>query len=113
MNEYQDQIIKFDLFDERPETVLIDLAFVDKVLGLVGESGEVADKVKKLIRDKKGKISAKDQIELAKELGDILWYVATTARYLGLTLEDVATANIAKLESRFDHGQLRGSGDNR
>lgn len=112
-NEYQEKIIKFDLFDNRTETVQIDMAFLDKVLGLSGESGEVADKVKKLIRDKNGEISAADRADLALELGDLLWYLATCARYLGLTLEDVAAGNLSKLESRLERGKIGGSGDNR
>ncbi|GAB2028025.1 nucleoside triphosphate pyrophosphohydrolase family protein [Lactovum odontotermitis] len=113
LNEYQEKIIKFDLFDNRTETVQIDMAFLDKVLGLAGESGEVADKVKKLIRDRDGKISAEEQKALALELGDLLWYLATCARYLGLTLEDVAAGNLSKLESRLERGKIVGSGDNR
>ena len=77
-------------------------------LGLTGESGEVADKVKKLLRD--GKM---DWLELGKELGDVLFYVAQIAKCCGLTLEEVAQMNIDKLQSRKSRGKISGSGDNR
>lgn len=83
------------------------------VLGLNGEAGEAAEKVKKIIRDKGGKISDEDRKELAKELGDVLWYLAVFAHDLGFTLEDVAQNNLDKLKSRKDRGVLTGSGDNR
>jgi NTP pyrophosphatase (non-canonical NTP hydrolase) len=83
------------------------------VLGLVGESGEIAEKIKKLIRDKDSDESQIDVDDMAKEIGDVLWYCATLATYLGISLEDIATKNIAKLASRQERGVLGGSGDNR
>ena len=83
------------------------------VLGLVGESGEVAEKFKKWIRDLDSDESRIDRADIAKELGDVLWYVAVLADYLDLALDDIATANLAKLASRQDRGVLSGSGDNR
>ena len=82
-------------------------------LGLCGESGEVADKVKKVIRDRQGHFDAdtRDAIEL--ELGDVLWYVAQLASELGLSLDAIAEANLAKLASRSARGRISGSGDNR
>jgi NTP pyrophosphatase (non-canonical NTP hydrolase) len=82
-------------------------------LGISGESGEVAEKLKKIIRDKDSKISDEDKQELAKEVGDVLWYLAVFANQLGVTLEDIAQANLAKLQSRKQRGVLGGSGDNR
>lgn len=83
------------------------------VLGLNGEAGEAAEKVKKIIRDKQGHISDEDRKELAKELGDVLWYLAVFAHDLGFSLEDVAQHNLDKLKSRQARGVLTGSGDNR
>ena len=87
--------------------------FVYPVLGLVGESGEVAEKIKKILRDKNGKIGTQEKTEIGKELGDVLWYLAQVATELGLSLEEVAQVNLAKLASRQERGELRGSGDNR
>lgn len=84
-----------------------------QVLGLAGESGEVLEKFKKLLRDKGGIISEEDKKEIVKELGDILWYVNAVAYLLGYNLEQVASANIEKLASRKQRGTLHGNGDNR
>ncbi|MBU2667430.1 nucleoside triphosphate pyrophosphohydrolase family protein [Actinoplanes bogorensis] len=83
------------------------------VLGLVGESGEVAEKFKKWVRDLDSDESRIDRAGVAKELGDVLWYLAVLADYLDLSLDDIATANLAKLADRQSRGQLGGSGDNR
>ena len=83
------------------------------VLGLNGEAGEVAEKLKKIIRDKQGVVSADDKVELAKELGDVLWYIAVFANDLGVSLDDIAAQNLAKLSSRKDRGVIGGNGDNR
>ena len=84
-----------------------------QILGLVGESGEVMEKFKKLIRDRQGKITDADRAEIIKELGDVLWYVNSVAHLLGSSLEEVARLNNDKLASRQQRGQLHGSGDNR
>ena len=83
------------------------------VLGLNGEAGEVAEKLKKIIRDKNSVVSEEDKQEMAKELGDVLWYLAVFAHDLGVPLDEIAAANLAKLKSRKDRGMLGGSGDNR
>lgn len=83
------------------------------VLGMNGEAGEVAEKVKKIIRDKDGEISDEDKQELAKEIGDVLWYLAVFAEHLNADLEDIARQNLEKLQSRQKRGVLGGSGDNR
>jgi len=95
-DEYQKQAILTDSFDGK--TVDIDShAFISKLLGLVGESGEVAEKFKKIFRDKGGKITSADIEEISKELGDVLWYTSAMACYLGLSLEDIANNNLTKV----------------
>jgi NTP pyrophosphatase (non-canonical NTP hydrolase) len=83
------------------------------VLGINGEAGEVAEKVKKIIRDKGSVVSGEDKIELAKELGDVLWYLAVFAHDLGVSFDEIAEQNLAKLRSRQSRGVLGGDGDNR
>lgn len=95
------------------DVVDISPKLMAQILGLVGESGEVAEKFKKIIRDKKGVVSAEDRAEIAKELGDILWYVNSVAHLLEISLEDVAQKNLDKLASRQQRGNIHGSGDNR
>jgi len=83
------------------------------VLGLVGEAGEIAEKVKKTVRDNDSDFSTFDVDDLKKELGDILWYIATLSDYFDIKLDDIATKNIEKLASRQARGTLTGSGDDR
>ena len=87
--------------------------FVYPTLGIAGESGEVAEKIKKIIRDDKGKVTREKREELSKEIGDILWYIAQLATELGLSLDSIAKENIKKLSSRMKRGKIHGSGDNR
>lgn len=87
--------------------------FIYPTLGLSGESGEVAEKIKKVVRDKKGKMDEITRQEVGKELGDVLWYVSQLASELKLSLEQVAKNNIDKLYSRQKRNKLSGSGDNR
>ncbi|MBJ7329473.1 MAG: nucleoside triphosphate pyrophosphohydrolase family protein [Solirubrobacteraceae bacterium] len=82
-------------------------------LGLCGEAGEVAEKVKKMLRDDAGVLSDERRAAISKELGDVLWYVAQVATEAGLDLEAIAGANLAKLRSRQERGVLTGSGDDR
>lgn len=91
----------------------INATLLAQVFGLVGESGEVAEKFKKLIRDKNGQISEEDKAEILKELGDILWYVNAVSHLLGSSLNEVASNNLAKVLSRKERGMTTGSGDNR
>lgn len=82
-------------------------------LGLAGEAGEVAEKVKKLMRDHNGQLTPDRRDALKKELGDVLWYVAALCSELGLGMGEVAELNIEKLRDRKDRGRLHGDGDNR
>ncbi len=83
------------------------------LLGLCGEAGEIAEKAKKIIRDKDSDFSQLDVADLTKELGDVLWHVAVVADYFDVDLETVGDTNIKKLASRLERGTISGSGDNR
>lgn len=82
-------------------------------LGLASEAGEVAGKIKKIIRDENGQLTENSINSLISELGDVLWYLAQLANLTQTNLEEIATANINKLESRHVRNALHGSGDNR
>jgi NTP pyrophosphatase (non-canonical NTP hydrolase) len=82
-------------------------------LGLCGEAGEVAEKVKKTIRDDGGVLGYERRAALSRELGDVLWYLSQLATEAGLDLEAIAAENLDKLFSRQERGVLRGSGDDR
>ena len=86
---------------------------MQQVLGLGDESGEVLAIFKKWIRDNNADPALLDTKNVAKELGDILWYIAVVAEDLGLSFDDIAAGNIEKLRSRQERGTLKGSGDNR
>lgn len=83
------------------------------VLGLVGEAGEIAEKMKKWIRDQESDESKLDINDLQKELGDVLWYTAVLAHYFDIPLGETASKNIAKLADRQARGVIKGAGDNR
>ena len=82
-------------------------------LGLVGEAGEVAEKVKKVIRDKNGIFDEESKKSIKKELGDVLWYLSNLCNEFGFSLDDVALQNIEKLRLRSARGKISGSGDDR
>lgn len=84
-----------------------------RVLGLVGESGEIADKLKKWYRDDKADPSKLDKKAIASEVGDTLWYIATLADFLGYKLSEIAEENAKKLQDRSTRGVISGSGDKR
>ena len=77
------------------------------------EAGEVAGKVKKIFRDRAGEISDADRESLKQELGDVLWYLAQICTELDISMQEVAEANLVKLFSRLERGQIRGDGDSR
>lgn len=87
--------------------------WVYPALGLANEAGEVAGKLKKVLRDNNGVVDAERKETIAAELGDVLWYVAQVATELDLEMDAIAAANIAKLASRAERGALKGDGDKR
>ena len=88
-------------------------AVIYPTLGLINEAGEVAGKIKKVFRDKDGKINEETREALKAELGDVLWYLAQTCTELELSLSEVAEANLTKLLDRQARGKIQGDGDNR
>ena len=104
LNEYQKMAM---------ETAIYPQPIIYPTLGLTGEAGEVSDKVKKVIRDNNSVFTEDRKKEIAKEVGDVLWYIATLSHDIGYKLEDIAKMNYDKLHSRQLRGKLHGSGDNR
>ena len=87
--------------------------FIYPTLGLVGESGEVAEKIKKVIRDKNNVIDDNTRLEIKKELGDVLWYLSQLTTELNLSLDEIADENLQKLLSRMERNKIHGEGDDR
>ncbi|BDF63043.1 hypothetical protein CE91St16_05290 [Alistipes finegoldii] len=106
LNEYQQHALETAIYPENRRIIY-------PTLGLTGEAGEVADKVKKVIRDGHEEFSDEKRLEIVKEIGDVLWYCATLSRDLGYELDDVAQMNVDKLRSRMQRHIISGSGDNR
>lgn len=110
MNDYQ---------ADTAHTAIYKWKVIYPALGLANEAGEVSGKIKKLIRDDNvrfdGKIllSDKQRADIGAELGDVLWYIASLARDLDISLNSIAAMNIEKLNSRKERGVIGGSGDNR
>jgi NTP pyrophosphatase (non-canonical NTP hydrolase) len=109
-------IMSFDIYQEKTgETAIYppEKALEYLTLGLCSEAGEVAGKLKKIIRDNNGVIDEDAAQKLSLEIGDVLWYVAQLATTLGLQLSEVAEDNLSKLASRKNKGTITGSGDYR
>ncbi len=112
--EYQRRALTTDSFGApTAKRAITDPGYVAKILGLVGEAGEVAEKYKKMIRDGIEHPSEEQTQELRKELGDVLWYIAVLSEYLGITIEEVAQINLDKLADRHARGVIKSKGDNR
>jgi NTP pyrophosphatase (non-canonical NTP hydrolase) len=99
--EYQQKAVSFAIYPATHKVLY-------PALGLCGETGEVAEKVKKQVRD-----GVFNRHEVAKELGDVLWYLSNLANDIGYNLDEIADINIEKLTSRKNRNKIKGSGDNR
>jgi len=106
LNDYQEKAVATAIYPQ-------EYAIIYPALKLSGEAGEVSEKIGKALRDRDGQMPEAFRLELAKELGDVLWYIAAMARDLGLDLETIARMNVEKLADRRKRGALGGSGDNR
>lgn len=89
------------------------MGLVYAVMGLAGEAGEVNNKVQKIMRDKESILTDLDRLDLAKEVGDVLWYVSAVASELGMSLQDLARLNLEKLKDRRHRDAIKGNGDAR
>ena len=106
LNEYQKKALETAVYPQ-------EYKIIYPSLGLTGEAGECSDKVKKVIRDNGGVFTNENRYEIAKEIGDVLWYCATLTNDIGFDLETIGQMNYNKLHSRQVRGVIGGSGDNR
>lgn len=106
-NDYQTAALQTAIYPNMGQN------YVYPTLGLVGEAGEVAEKVKKIIRDGDGVLTDPDREKIALEVSDVCWYLAVLAFELDYTLEEIMQMNLDKLASRKQRGVLSGSGDSR
>jgi NTP pyrophosphatase (non-canonical NTP hydrolase) len=120
INYPETEAVSVELFDDYQKQARTTAIYPNQgnnpvyvTLGLIGEAGEVAEKMKKVIRDNNGVIDAERKEELKKEIGDVMWYLANLCTELNLNFSEVAGANLQKLFSRKERGVIRGSGDNR
>jgi NTP pyrophosphatase (non-canonical NTP hydrolase) len=107
-DEYQKQALTTAVINPDP--------LMDKTIwamGVAGEAGEVIEKWKKIVAYKNGEISDEDLADLAKELGDVVWYIAVLAHSLGLSFDDIMERNVQKLQDRQKRQVIKGAGDNR
>ena len=115
-NHKYNRISDLDMYQQVAKTTAIyprEQAIIYPTLGLTGEAGEVANKVKKIIRD--GTIENHEGLiqEISSEIGDCLWYISVLADDIGVKLSDIANNNLIKLENRKKKGTIKGSGDKR
>ena len=101
MNAYQEMASKTAIYSSAHQILY-------PALGLVGEAGEVANKVKKMMRD-----GTFDRAAVVSELGDVMWYIAALCRDLNVEMNDVALDNLKKLYDRMQRGTIQGNGDTR
>lgn len=108
-NEYQQLATRTATFDGKQK----EYQMLYLTLGVAGESGELAEKIKKILRNDDGVISEEKREGVKAELGDVLWYLSQLARILDIPFEDVAQANIKKLADRAARGVIKSEGDTR
>ena len=106
LDEYQNHALETAIYPKQYKVIY-------PALGITGEAGECSDKVKKVIRDNNGEFTDDRKREIAKEIGDVLWYCAALAHDIGYTLNEVGEMNIEKLNSRKERNKINGNGDNR
>ena len=106
INEYQNLALETAIYPRKYKIIY-------PALGITGEAGECSDKIKKVIRDNNGEFTEEKKQEIAKEIGDVLWYCAVLAKDIGYSLEEIGILNIEKLQSRKVRNKINGSGDNR
>ena len=114
-NKYK-KVSDLDMYQKVALTTAIyprEQAIIYPTLGLTGEAGEVANKVKKIIRDGSNSKDEKLVSEIKAEIGDCLWYIAVLADDFNIKLSDIASANIEKLALRQKNNTIHGSGDDR
>ena len=114
-NKYR-KVSDLDMYQKVALTTAIyprEQAIIYPTLGLTGEAGEVANKVKKIIRDGSNSKDEKLVSEIKSEIGDCLWYIAVLANDFDIKLSDIASTNLIKLENRKKKDTIRGSGDKR
>ena len=108
--EYEKAIEEMDVMKAYDNDLPLPVYYA---LGLAGEAGEVADKIKKVYRDCGGDYTPEVKAAIILELGDVLWYMARLAGWMGVSLGVVALRNVTKLMGRKQRGTTKGSGDNR
>lgn len=106
LDEYQNHALETAIYPKQYKIIY-------PALGITGEAGECSDKVKKVIRDNNGEFIDDRKREIAKEIGDVLWYCAALAHDIGYTLNEVGEMNVEKLNSRKERNKINGNGDNR
>lgn len=106
MADYQSQAVRTAIYPDK-------LRIIYPALGLANEAGEALGKIKKVLRDNHSDFDVEQRLQIADEIGDVLWYIAALAADLGTPMELIARRNLDKLNSRLERGVIQGSGDNR